>query len=610
MNITYCTNFNGPDCLTCSNYRYPNPAVRFGLCYPYNCKTNIILNCTGNCLQYFTNVPNFPGSCLADNCARYDDSGKCLGCLSSYNLQNGTCILIQIDNCTRIDYANRVCTLCNTGYDIWNGICRVANCAVFGSDNVSCLTCSRGYDLVGRVCQPAKCSKVAGQICQECLPGFYLQNGLCYARNCLQFDQVNMVCTSCNSSFELIPAFGICKPSNCRTYDSTISFCENCLDGFLLQNGVCVSADPNCISFDAQGNCQGCRNSMVAVGSRCISRIPGCLNYNTAGCSSCQPPYDLRNGICHAKYCQNASTPDFCIICLSRYEAQSNGTCVPKNCLRFDQNQWACTSCESRFQLISPFCFTYNCSNYSQTVYQCQTCQPGFVLLQDTCTFANCLSPNQFTCANCLPGFNLVGGICQAPQTNCDRYDFQRFVCLQCRQGFNLSAFGICISSFVDPFCVSTEPNSGRCLQCFPSFSYNPSSQQCESNFCRQFNPSTAQRGRTCVSCLPGFALDSSQRYCVAIYCLSYDLSTSNCWTCAGGATLRSNVCYANNCNSYSSLYALSPLCQTCSSGYQLNSNSLCVPINCASLNLDLSCAICSPNFALSSNGLCVSNNC
>jgi hypothetical protein len=145
LNITYCTSFNGPNCLSCSNYRFPNPGVRFGLCYPYNCKTNIILNCTGNCLQYYTNVPIFPGSCLADNCARYDDSGKCLACLSNYNLQNGICILIQIDNCAIIDYANRICTLCNNGYEVWNGICRVANCGIFGSDNLTCRTCSRGY---------------------------------------------------------------------------------------------------------------------------------------------------------------------------------------------------------------------------------------------------------------------------------------------------------------------------------------------------------------------------------------------------------------------------------------------------------------------------------
>lgn len=94
LNISYCVSFNGPNCITCSNYRYPNPAVRYGLCYPYNCLIVSQLNCTGNCLVNFINVPAFPGSCLAANCSAYDKNGKCLTCLEAFILSDGLCKII------------------------------------------------------------------------------------------------------------------------------------------------------------------------------------------------------------------------------------------------------------------------------------------------------------------------------------------------------------------------------------------------------------------------------------------------------------------------------------------------------------------------------------
>ena len=51
-------------------------------------------------------------------------------------------------------------------------------------------------------------------------------------------------------------------------------------------------------------------------------------------------------------------------------------------------------------------------------------------------------------------------------------------------------------------------------------------------------------------------------------------------------------------------------MCQSCNDGYQLNQDSLCVPQNCKTYNLDLSCRTCQPGFALSSNGLCTSTSC
>ena len=554
----------------------------------------------------------YPGSCLADNCLTFDNTGQCLTCAPTYYLSNGICIKFIIINCATIDYTNRVCLECTAGYDIVSGICRPSNCSTFTGDrNTSCLACINGYFLNSNgLCQVAKCVDFSGRDCLKCLPGYFLSNGLCLASNCQKFDPIAMICLQCNPNYESAPNIGICKPSNCNTFDANLN-CLECNKGYLLQDRICIQGDINCITWNDANNCIVCNSpSLIPIGNRCVPKVAGCANYSVNGCISCLIQYNFANGLCAVKYCQNYSTPDRCLICQNRFLLQSDGTCTPKNCLSFDQAAWACTSCEPRFQLISPFCFTYNCSKYDLKNYQCSVCEAGFNLIQDTCVFSNCLSSTQLICSKCVPGFNLVSGICQAPTSNCLLYDYQQFICTQCMASFRLNPYGICESTFIDPYCVVLNSTSGQCIQCLPSFSYNINSQQCESAFCLVFNPPAATRSRVCVSCLPGFALDSSKRYCISIYCLNYDLATGRCVACVSGSTIGSNVCFANNCNNYSVLYPSSPVCQGCKKGFELNTNSLCIPSNCASFNLDLTCNSCGNGFALNSNGLCETTVC
>lgn len=248
---------------------------------------------------------------------------------------------------------------------------------------------------------------------------------------------------------------GACKPENCITYTPSLQSCLQCVASYVLVNGLCVRGDPNCLSFDNAGNCLQCKDTTVLVSGMCVAKVPGCSQYSSSGCSSCLPAFELRNGLCYIRNCQNYSTADYCQKCENRWSLQADGSCLAKDCLTFDRNTWKCLVCSARFQLVSTFCFTYNCSNYQVGVYQCQRCQPGFTLIQDTCTFSNCLAPNQLLCTSCLPGFALSGGLCKAPQDNCAQYDFAQFVCTQCAPGFNLSAYGLCQSTYVDPFCLS-----------------------------------------------------------------------------------------------------------------------------------------------------------
>jgi hypothetical protein len=303
------------------------------------------LNCTSNCLPYFTNVVQYPGSCVAGNCSAYDTNGRCLSCLQIFTLSNGTCRLFQIDNCSTIDYVSRVCSICNGGFISWEGLCRPANCSQYGADNKTCVTCLQGFVILKGICQPGKCSNIQNQNCLECLPGYYLQNGLCYASNCLTFDYANLVCLSCSASYEVVTNLGVCKPSNCISYTPSLQSCLQCVGNYVLANGLCIRGDPNCLKFDPTGLCLQCKDNMVIANGACIAKVPACNQYGPSGCLACLPAYELKNGLCYARYCQNYSTADYCLGCQSRWSIQSDGSCLPKNCVTFDRTQWQCTAC-------------------------------------------------------------------------------------------------------------------------------------------------------------------------------------------------------------------------------------------------------------------------
>lgn len=390
LQIQYCISYSGANCVQCQNYRYPNPSILFNLCYPYNCQSQTILNCSSNCISNFAPTVSSSDSCLATNCLNWDSTGKCLQCASSYQLINSTyCSLVQIPFCLTIDYVNVVCSTCIQGFSLYNEYCRANFCSVWLPNNVSlCQTCIKGYLLTNNnTCSIGKCSQVSvdRSQCLQCLLGYIVQGSICYANNCLTFDWSTQICVTCQTGYTLIPLVGICKPANCNNLDSNLN-CLSCIitstATYVLRGGICVSVDPNCLTFDSNGNCTACNNpaSYIQVQDICVPVISGCNQYNRQGCIACLPAYNLINGLCSVKNCLNYTTPNKCVACQSRYQLQSDSTCYPLNCLSFNNQSWSCASCQPRFQLINnQFCFTFNCSIY--TNYICSKCLAGFTLV-------------------------------------------------------------------------------------------------------------------------------------------------------------------------------------------------------------------------------------
>jgi len=385
--------YSGANCAQCDNYRYPNAAILYNLCYPHNCQSQTIINCPSNCLQNYAPTASQPAVCLATNCFSWDSTGKCLQCAQGYRLvSNSICSLVVIPFCQTINLSTLACSTCLPGFDLFMGVCRTSNCLTYSTTNSSlCLVCNNGYTFNSNTfqCSLAKCESVSttnASQCLRCLLGYSLQGAVCFANNCATFDWFSMVCTACAAEYELVAGVGICKARNCNNFDSNL-VCTSCLNTtnsvFQLRGGICVSVDPNCISFDASGNCLACNNPSiyVNVGAICMLVVQGCQQYDSSGCISCLPAFTYSNGICQVKFCSSFAAPHRCSGCLPRFQLRPDSTCIPRNCLTFNNQSWSCQTCEPRFQLInSQFCFTHNCSGFSVANYVCTQCAPGFTL--------------------------------------------------------------------------------------------------------------------------------------------------------------------------------------------------------------------------------------
>lgn len=208
LKISSCISYNGATCSQCQNYRYPNSAVLYSLCYPYNCQIQNIINCANNCVSNFAPTNLVLDGCLAINCINWDSTGRCLQCATGYQLVSNTyCQLISLPFCVTIDYSTITCKQCVFGFELFNGYCRASNCNNYQISNVSlCANCSNGYllDAKTNICAIGKCGQallVNQSMCQFCLLGYNLQGGICYANNCTYYLWSTMTCITCAPGF-------------------------------------------------------------------------------------------------------------------------------------------------------------------------------------------------------------------------------------------------------------------------------------------------------------------------------------------------------------------------------------------------------------------------
>lgn len=213
----------------------------------------------------------------------------CASCYSGYDLYQGQCVIpSKVPNSNSDPYCiavqNGQCLNCASGFYLGpEKKCLALNplCKTSDMTNGYCKDCYPGYLLAGTSCIVAAdvnipyCNRVVGQVCAECINGYYPKAGKCELVNvlCATYSNTTGACFSCVSGYVfqeggcLLPSMGI--DPYCVWYES--SFCSRCVEGFALVNYMCVQIDMNCVNFDNIRNlCKECKNGKRPEGSRCM----------------------------------------------------------------------------------------------------------------------------------------------------------------------------------------------------------------------------------------------------------------------------------------------------------------------------------------------------
>ena len=131
-------------------------------------------------------------------------------------LNDNVCVACLASNCVKCDYNQTSCLYCSNGYDSSeNGCVKKKNCV---TEDPYCKdgSCIDAYYFSDTACFPCStnCKNCENKdICDECLPGYYLP-----------FPS-NPVCTKCDF--------------NCKECKYKSTFCTSCLDGLNLRYNSC-----------------------------------------------------------------------------------------------------------------------------------------------------------------------------------------------------------------------------------------------------------------------------------------------------------------------------------------------------------------------------------
>jgi hypothetical protein len=114
-------------------------------------------------------------------CLALADARNCAQCRPGFNLitQNNTNMCVRpIANCFWYD-ARANCLICNTGYVLQFNACKSIRCSNFIPPQSRCNSCISPFILLNNFCVDPNCNRTVGEVCIQCLPRYYLRNGLC-----------------------------------------------------------------------------------------------------------------------------------------------------------------------------------------------------------------------------------------------------------------------------------------------------------------------------------------------------------------------------------------------------------------------------------------------
>jgi len=420
-----------------------------GLALNYNCaKQNFTTGKCSECAKYYALEA---GNCVVKdaNCLSYNSRGICQVCNRGFKFLLGVCRSIQF--CSQIA-SNGLCSGCYQGFMLLSGVCirqAIMYCGSYDSDSV-CTACYPGYYLTPiNTCaqRPRNCDVISDQgVCTRCLSGYRMSNSQCerIISNCLSY--LDASCSACQTGFSLVGGECMQLPTLCKSLDPATLKCRECFPGFVLVNNkeLCANNVPRCIKYNFDGSCKICTQGFYLTNNRCLNVTNRCVRYSADNaCIECADPYTFSGGECRilAAGC-TVYTNGTCSKCDNGLYLSKQQQCAknPTNCLSFNPDTNACTSCISGFTVKAGSCTSNNvnmdgCAQQLSPV-ECKQCLPGFTLGRDgLCLATTCIRfDNGMRCLECPSRFELVGGQCAS--RNCASFDQNTGLCISCAAGY------------------------------------------------------------------------------------------------------------------------------------------------------------------------------
>eukprot|EP00347_Sterkiella_histriomuscorum_P015864 403355394 len=517
--------------------------------------------------------------------------------------------------------SNTYCNRCNetTVFDIWSWKCKLecTNQTVFNWDTNTCENCPSGqyFDTASNNCKTcntncAKCEKKfwysATTDCKACKDGYVLdvKNNVC-RKPCPStqiYNDTTQKCQNCSSNMFVNITSQQCQtcPSDCQDCimdNNTLKVnCTSCKSG--IYDSQQYKCRPNCDSekyFNwTQSTCQDCPTSTyfeqkTQQCESCPVNCTKCIKNNQGKfeCQSCasNTQLDAEMLLCKPD-CPSKQIYDFDLFkCRSCGNGQyQNSTSKCADCPGY------CTSCEYFTANKSTSCYTCKDGSYLDNTKK--DCRPY-------CSDSQYYDWSKKTCVNCASTtfLNKTTDQCQNCPNQCQSCKYNPNTnsaeCSTCKSGYVFdSQYNDCKLS-----CNSTayfDWNSRTCINCASNQFLNQDIGQCQNcpSGCQNCVYNQNTQNLQCGSCSSGYTYDQTMRLCYPNCGANqfYNWDTNMCQKCQSTQYLNSTTLQCNDCPSNCATCSLNSdnnvKCDSCSSGFQLDSTTFTCRQSCNSTSV------------------------
>eukprot|EP01134_Creolimax_fragrantissima_P001497 CFRG1497T1 len=365
---------------------------------------------------------------------------------------------------------------CPPGQFCSDGICYACSKHCVKCSNSGCLKCEAGYWVAPGTTVCTDFDDCAGVVCpagQHCVDKIGSYECVACSKHCAHCSKD--VCLECEAGYGVAPGTTVC---------TDINECKN--DQICPDNASCINKEPfyectcnsgyvlegtECVDFDdcAGVVCPGGQHCVDKIGSyECVACSNHCAQCSDDGCTNCEAGYEF--------------TPDS-DVCTDIDECQVPDICGEHASCANEEPMYRCT-CEAGYELVDNKCVDIDeCKNdqicpdnasciNKEPFYEC-TCNSGYVLEDTECVACSdhCAQCSNDGCLECEDGYEISPGT-----TVCT--DFDDCAGVACPGGQH------CVDTIGSYECVACSKHCAHCskdvcLECEAGYGVAPGTTVC-----------------------------------------------------------------------------------------------------------------------------------